>query len=145
MGIYVGIDWGGSTHAVCVLNDSAATLAAFEVGHDAAGLTELTARLHKLAPAGLLRIAIERPSGLLIDTLLEAHLEVVPIHPNLAKASRMRYSAAGGKCDRSDAYLLADLLRTDGHRLRSLIPECDAIRALRTCPGTRPRPCRWPG
>jgi transposase len=32
---------------------------------------------------------------------------------------------------RGDAYLLADLLRTDGHRFRPLTPPSDAIRALR--------------
>ena len=78
-----------------------------------------------------LRVAIERPSGLLVDSLLDAGLALVPIHPNVVKASRPRYRAAAGKCDRSDAYLLADLLRTDGHRFRALAPECDAIRALR--------------
>lgn len=137
MGTFVGIDWGGSTHAVCVLDDSAASLAAFEVSHNAAGLTELIERLRKLARNAPLRVAIERPSGLLIDTLLAAHFEVVPIHPNIAKACRMRYRAAGAKCDRGDAYLLADLLRTDGHRLRSLTPECDAIRALQALVRTR--------
>ena len=34
------------------------------------------------------------------------------------KASRSRYSAAGSKSDPSDALILADLLRTDGHRFR---------------------------
>lgn len=137
MRTYVGIDWGGSTHAICVLNEQAASVAAFEVSHDAAGLSELILRLHKLQGHEAARIAIERPSGLLIDTLLEADFQIVPIHPNMAKACRTRYRAAGGKCDRGDAYLLADLLRTDGHRLRSLSPECDAIRALRALVRTR--------
>jgi transposase len=133
--MYVGIDWGGSTHAVCVLNEQAASVAAFEVSHDARGLQELVARLHRVS--GELRIAIERPTGLLIDTLLQAGFEIVPIHPNMAKACRMRYRAAGGKCDRGDAYLLADLLRTDGHRLRTLSPEGDEIRALQALVRTR--------
>ncbi|MEX2034282.1 MAG: transposase, partial [Xanthobacteraceae bacterium] len=47
------------------------------------------------------------------------------------------YRAAAGKCDRGDAYLLADLLRTDGHRFRTLAPECDEIRALRALVRTR--------
>ena len=53
------------------------------------------------------------------------------------KASRPRYRAAAGKCDRGDAYLLADLLRTDGHRFRTLACECDEIRALRALVRTR--------
>ncbi|HUD90499.1 IS110 family transposase [Sphingobium sp.] len=40
-------------------------------------------------------------------------------------------SAAGGKSDPGDAYMLADILRTDGHRFRPLSPVSDDIRALR--------------
>jgi transposase len=62
---------------------------------------------------------------------MEAGFPVVPIHPNVVKASRPRYSAAGAKSDPGDAYLLADLLRTDGHRFRALQPLADETRALR--------------
>src|SRR5262249_23965086 len=44
--------------------------------------------------------------------------------------SRARYRAAAGKSDSHDAYILADLLRTDGHRFRSLQPQRDDTRAL---------------
>jgi transposase len=83
------------------------------------------------------RIAIERPSGLLVDTLVEAGFEVVPIHPNVVKATRPRYRAAGGKSDPGDAYLLADLLRTDGHRFKPIAPLSDESRALRALVRTR--------
>jgi transposase len=53
------------------------------------------------------------------------------VHPNVVKATRPRYRSHGAKSDASDAYLLADLLRTDGARLRPLRPQSDAIRALR--------------
>jgi transposase len=56
---------------------------------------------------------------------------VVPIHPNVVKATRPRYRSHGGKSDASDAYLLADLLRTDGHRFKPLAAQGDEIRALR--------------
>jgi transposase len=84
-----------------------------------------------------LPIAIERPSGLVVDTLLQAGHPVVPIHPNVVKACRPRYRAAGGKHDPGDAYLLADVLRTDGHRFRPLTPSSDAIQALRALVRTR--------
>jgi hypothetical protein len=54
------------------------------------------------------RIAIERPSGLIVDVLVEAGFTVTPIHPNIVKATRPRYRSHGGKSDASDAYLLAD-------------------------------------
>jgi transposase len=76
-------------------------------------------------------VAIERASGLIVDALVAAGHPVFPIHPNAVKAARPRYRSSGAKDDRGDAYLLADLLRTDRHRLRPLAPASDAIRALR--------------
>jgi transposase len=90
-----------------------------------------------MAPAAELPIAIERPSGLLVDTLVEAGHPVIPIHPNVLKACRPRYRAAGGKSDPGDAYILADVLRTDGHRFRPLQRNSEALRALRAITRTR--------
>jgi transposase len=73
----------------------------------------------------------------LVDTLIGAGLQIVPIHPNVVQASRPRYSSAGRKDDPGDAFLLADLLRTDGHRFRPLVPLSDETRALRTLVRTR--------
>jgi transposase len=110
-------------------NAAGAVLDRFEVAHDRDGLDELTRRLARYGQR--LRIAIERPSGLIVDALVDAGHEVFPIHPNAVKASRPRYRSHGAKSDASDAYLLADLLRTDGHRWRALAQQFDAIRALR--------------
>jgi transposase len=88
-------------------------------------------RLARRGAPGEMPVAVERPSGLIVDALVAAGHPVVPIHPNAVKASRPRYRASGAKDDRGDAYLLADLLRTDGHRFRPLTPPSDAVRALR--------------
>ena len=125
---YAGLDWASRTHAVCVIDERGTVLEHFDVSHDAAGLAELKRRLkHHGCPP----LAIERPSGLVVDTLLEAGFTVVPIHPNAVKATRPRYRSHGAKSDASDAYLLADLLRTDGHRFKPLAAQSDEVRALR--------------
>jgi transposase len=116
---------------VCVLDADGAALDRFQVKHTAAGLTGLVKRLAQHGDAPELPIAVERPSGLLIDTLVEAGHPVVPIHPNVVKASRPRYAAVNAKSDPGDAYLLADLLRTDGHRFPRLRPLSDEVKALR--------------
>jgi transposase len=127
-----GLDWGSAEHGICIIeHDSGKIIARFPVPNDAAGIADLMRRLARLAPPADLPIAIERPSGLIVDALVAADHPVVPIHPNVVKASRPRYRAAGGKSDRSDPYLLADLLRTDGHRFRRLMPCSDEIKALR--------------
>ncbi len=125
---FAGLDWASRTHAVCVIDEHGGVHLQFEINHDAVGLAELCRRLRS---AGVTAVAIERPSGLIVDALLEAGFSVVPIHPNVVKATRPRYRSHGGKSDASDAYLLADLLRTDGHRFKPLAPQSDDIRALR--------------
>jgi transposase len=131
MTYFVGLDWATREHAVCVVDERGAVITRFTAAHTASGMTDLVARLTKLAPATELRIAIERPTGLVVDTLVEQQFAVVPIHPNAVKAARPRYSAAQGKTDLGDAYLLADLLRTDGHRFRTLAPLSDETKGLR--------------
>ena len=125
---FAGLDWASQTHAVCIIDERGTLRSEFEINHDAAGLAELCRRLKA---ARVTAVAIERPSGLVVDALLEAGLQVVPIHPNVVKATRPRYRSHGGKSDASDAYLLADLLRTDGHRFKPLAPQGDEIRTLR--------------
>ena len=85
----------------------------------------------RLVELGVTRVALERPNGLVVDRLLEAGLTVVPVHPNQLAAARDRYRSGGGKSDGFDAYVLAELARTDMHRLRALEPDGDETRALR--------------
>ena len=127
--VFAGLDWAVHTHAVCIIDASGAVRDRFEIAHDRQGLAELMRCLARFGAS--MRIAIERPSGLIVDALVEAGHQVFPIHPNAVKASRPRYRSHGAKSDASDAYLLADLLRTDGHRWAALSPQSDSIRALR--------------
>src|SRR6185503_7629847 len=137
MQYFVGLDWAAREHAVCVLDERGAVTMRFTVAHTDAGMTELVTRLAQFGAPAELRVAIERPSGLVVDTLVEGDFAVVPIHPNAVKAARPRYSAAQGKTDLGDAYLLGDLLRTDGHRFRTLSPLSDETKALRGLVRTR--------
>jgi len=127
----VGLDWAKDAHAVAVLDDHGTIVDRFEAPHTRIGLAKLVKRLRRRAEPAQLPIAVERPSGLLVDTLVEAGFVVVPIHPNVVKACRSRYSTVHAKSDPGDAYLLADLLRTDGHRFEPLLPLSDEVRALR--------------
>lgn len=132
---FAGIDWASADHAVCVIDERATVLHRAKVAHTRDGLAELVRALRKFGND--LPVAIERPSGLLVDTLVEAGFQVVPIHPNVVKASRPRYAAAQSKTDPGDAFMLADLLRTDGHRFQPLRPLSDETRTLRALVRTR--------
>jgi len=128
IGRSAGIDWAKERHAVCIIDGQGSAISRFEVEHTDAGLRELVRRL-----TGVAGVAIERPDGPVIDALLEADIPVVVIASRHVKALRTRYGLAGNKDDRSDAFILADALRTDGQRLRPLhpaTPETVALRAL---------------
>lgn len=134
---FTGIDWASDKHDICVIDAAGAVHARFVVAHTVEGLADLKRRMRRFAAFDELPIAIERPSGLLVDTLVDAGFPVIPIHPNALKATRPRYSAALGKSDPGDAYILADMLRTDGHRFRALRPASDETKALRAAVRTR--------
>ncbi len=95
MNFSVGLDWASQAHAVCVIDGTGRVRWKESVEHSAKGLAELLRQLARFGPPASLSVAIERPSGLVVDTLMDAGYRVVPIHPNALKASRPRYSAAG--------------------------------------------------
>jgi transposase len=127
-GMTAGIDWASEAHEVCI-SEEGEVLERFSVAHDECGIAGLARRLTKL---GVSRVAIERPDGILVERLLAAGLEVLAIHPNQVKAARARFAVAHGKSDRFDAYVLAELARTDAHRFRALVPDTEETKALKT-------------
>jgi transposase len=131
---YAGIDWATRTHAVCVVDQTGAIRARFQVPNTGKSFAGLIKRLGKLGVAG---VAIERPDGPLVEAMLDQGLRVVVVTPRQVKALRSRYAASGAKSDPADAYLLADVLRTDGHRLGSLTHDSDPTKVLRALSRTR--------
>lgn len=125
---FAGIDWASAEHALCVVDEQGRRLRERLVSHDEAGIGALCRELVEL---GVARVVIERPDGILVDRLLETGIEVIAVHPNQAKAARERYSVARGKSDRFDAFVLAELARTDAHRLRVIRPDAEETKALR--------------
>jgi transposase len=122
-----GIDWASEAHEVCV-SEEGRVAERFAAPHEERGISRLAERLKQ---AGVARVAIERPDGILVERLLGAGLEVLAIHPNQVKAARPRFAVAHGKSDRFDAYVLAELARTDAHRFRALVPDSDETKALK--------------
>jgi transposase len=123
-----GVDWSWERHAVCIVDAAGTVVERFEAEHSAAGLQAMVRRLRR---AGVVRVAIERGDGPVVDALLAGGLEVVVVSSRQVRALRLRYGTAGNKDDRFDAFVLADVLRSDGHRLASLTPDSPATIGLR--------------
>jgi transposase len=129
-----GLDLASEEHRLSVVEADGRRLEERRVVHSEEGLAALVRRLRGLRVA---HVAIEQPNGLVVDRLLDAGIAVVPVHPNQLAAARDRYRAGGGKSDGFDAYLLAELARTDMHRFRLLEPDSDETKALRALTRTR--------
>jgi transposase len=127
--VTAGVDWAKDDHAVCVVGEQGQVLDRFTVAHTAAGLKKMAARLLR---AGVADVGIERGDGPVVETLLAAGLRVFVIPPGQMKNLRSRYGSAGNKDDRFDAYVLADVVRTDARRLRPMLSDSAATLALRS-------------
>jgi transposase len=126
--VTAGVDWASEDHAVAIVDDRGVELERFSVAHTAPELRRLVARLRR---SGVGEVAIERPDGPVVDALLDAGLTVVVIAPKQIKNMRSRYGSAGNKDDRFDAFVLADVARTDRARLRPLHRDSPATITLR--------------
>jgi transposase len=132
--LFAGLDWASKTHAICIVDETGAVIVRFEIPNTGKTFTGLIKRLTKLGVSG---VAIERGDGPLVEAMLDAGLNVYVITPRQVKGLRSRYTGSGAKSDAGDAYLLADVLRTDGHRLTALHRDSEATAVLRALSRTR--------
>ena len=127
--VFAGVDWAEKNHVVCVVDADGEVLERAGFAHDKAGIARLTGMLAGHAVAG---VGIERSDGPLVAGLLAAGLTVFVIAPSRVKNLRSRFGSAGNKDDRFDAFVLADVVRTDRRRLTPLVADRQDTRTLRT-------------
>jgi transposase len=123
-----GIDWATDTNALCIVDRDGQVLSRHTTPATAAGIGQL---IDELAGHGVNQVAIERPDGPVVNALLTAGHTVIVIPPRQVRHLRSRYGSTGNKDDRLDAFVLADVLRTDGRRLQPLHPDTQQTVALR--------------
>ena len=123
---------GLPNHDVSVTNERSEKLGAFRIAHSVEGFDRLVKRLQALgAERSAVRVAVERPDGLLVAALLDQGYAVYPINPKSVDRYRDRHHTSGAKDDTRDAQTLAHILRTDGEHFRPLVPESDLAAELR--------------
>jgi len=118
---FVGVDWGSEGHQVCIVDAEGSIVGEREFPHSGAGLAELGDWLLSIAgSSGTVAMAIEVPHGPVVDSLIDRGFVVHAINPKQLDRLRDRFSVAGAKDDRRDAYVLADGVRTDRRLFRRL-------------------------
>lgn len=118
---FAGIDWGSERHQACVVDVQGSIVAEREFAHSGAGLADLGDWLLSIGGAAhVVAVGIEVPHGPVVDTLVDRGFVVHAINPKQLDRLRDRFSVAGAKDDRRDAYVLADSVRTDRRLFRRL-------------------------
>ncbi len=129
--IFVGCDWSRTKHDLVFLNPQGERLGGVSVEHGAEALAELAQKIAQLEPEpAQVCVGIELHDGGLLAWLLEQRYTVYGVNPISAERARDRYRPSGAKDDKSDAFILADLVRTDAGSLRPLRPESELTREL---------------
>ena len=130
---FVGIDWGSTTHHVCLLEANGSVRGSRAFPHGGAGQAELVRWLldETGAAPGQLAVAIETPHGPVVEGLLVAGFAVFAIGPAQIRGSRRRYVSSGAKDDPRDAWMLARALRADPDLFRRVELEKPLVLQLR--------------
>ena len=121
MTVYVGDDWSEDHHDVHLMNEQGESLAARRLPEGLEGMTALHALLaeHAQDPSEV-AVSIETERGPWVAALIGSGYRVYAINPRVAARYRERHQVGGGKSDRGDARMLANLVRTDRHNHREV-------------------------
>ena len=130
---FVGIDWGEKKHQTCVLDSTGRVRGNRAFAHRGQGLKALVKWLRKLTGVepGAVAVAIERPDGPVVATLLAAGFAVHSINPRQSSNLRKVVAHSGNKDDKKDAWLLAEAVRIHRSAMRRVPPHPALIERLR--------------
>ena len=130
--IFAGVDWAEAHHDVHIQDEQGRRLAAGRLSDGIEGL----ARFHDLIAAhadeaGAVVVGIETDRGLFAGALVAAGYQVFAVNPKSVSRYRDRHASSGAKSDPGDAKVLADLVRTDRHNHRPVVPDSDLAEAVK--------------
>jgi hypothetical protein len=122
--LFVGDDWAEDHHDVEIQDETGQRLAKARLPEGISGIT----RFHGLVgrflpedgnPAGV-RIGIETDRGPWVAALVASGYQVYAVNPLQSARARQGQDVSGAKSDAGDAHVLADLVRTGSHQLRTV-------------------------
>jgi len=133
MQVYLGIDWSQSKHDAVFLNPAGASIAQLSIPHSLDGFLRLDVTRAKLGVSPLdCLVGLETSHNLLVDFLWgHGYSKVYVVPPKAVKSNRSRYRQSGARSDPNDAFVIADVLRTDRGRLHPWFPDSLLTRQIR--------------
>lgn len=137
MRIKIGIDWSSKKHDVHIIDEKGRPLQYKEIEHSLKGFAQIDQMRETLSASHEeVDIGLETAHTQVIDYLWSSgykHIYVIP--PNMVEKSRGRYNQSGARNDKLDSYIIADLLRTDIHRLYPWHPGSELLQQMRVLSG----------
>jgi transposase len=134
MQVYIGIDWSEQKHDVVFQNEAGGEILRRTITHTINGMDELDSLRQRLGvePQDCV-VGLETAHSLLIDFLWgRRYSEIYVLPPNQVKSSQGRIRQSGARDDGHDANLIAELVRTDRHRMYPWHPGSLLLQQMRT-------------
>jgi transposase len=135
--LFVGDDWAEDHHDVELMDRAGRTLAKARLPEGLVGIARLHAligeQLREDAEEAEVLVGIETDRGPWVTALTAAGYTVYAVNPLQAARYRERHGVSGAKSDAADAHILADMVRTDAHQLRSVAadsPDAEAMKVV---------------
>lgn len=130
--VFVGHDWAEAHHDVHVEDGDGNKLAKARLGEGMEGVAGFHALLAPFVdePADV-TIATETDRGLFVAALVAAGYTVLAVNPMSTSRYRERHSTSGAKSDPGDAFVLAELARTDAHNHRPMAGDSELAEAVK--------------
>lgn len=133
--LFVGDDWAQDHHDVEIQDETGRRLATARLPEGVAGVT----RLHEMVARFLgvdgspeqVKIGIETDRGPWVVALVAAGYQVYAVNPLQSARARQGAGVSGAKSDAGDAHVLADLVRTHSHQLRTVAGDSDEHAAVK--------------
>ncbi|WP_330230534.1 IS110 family transposase [Nocardia sp. NBC_00508] len=133
--LFVGDDWAQDHHDVEVMDGSGRRLAKARLPAGVAGMGRLHAIIGDLVGDDVdeaeVLIGIETDRGPWVGALVAAGYTVLAVNPLQAARFRDRLGVSGAKSDAGDAHVLADMVRTHSHELRSVAGDSARAEAVK--------------
>src|SRR5665811_1730974 len=122
--LFVGDDWAEDHHDVEVQDETGRRLAKARLQEGISGIARLHALVGRFLPEDGdpdgVKIGIETDRGPWVAALVASGYQVYAINPLQSARAREGNGVSGAKSDAGDAHVLADLVRTHCHQLRTV-------------------------
>jgi transposase len=137
--LFVGDDWSEEHHDIGVQDEAGRVLARVRLPEGVAGIDRLHTliAMHSDDAVDLddvdleVAVGIETERGPWVQALVASGYQVHAINPLQVARYRESHSISGAKSDTVDAHVLAEMVRSEGHRLATVAGDSEQAAAIK--------------